>query len=480
MSTQELLNGKCTPALEQLFRPETIAIAGASAEPRGTSIGNSFIKRIEDMGFKGRIYAVNPSGGEVGGRRIYPSLLDIPEPVDFVISAIPAKHTPQLISDCAEKGVKLVHLFSAGFSELGNETGVALESEVVQIARDAGVRLTGPNGMGIYSPGTGLAFDEAFSRKPGNVGWLAQSGRNGIYIVRDALLRGVYFSKAISYGNGADLNESDFIDYFSDDPETDIIAAYIEGVKDGRRFFRILKEAAAKKPVIILKGGNTEAGSRGVASHTASIAGSDAVWSAVCKQAGAIRVNSLEGLADLLPVFNFLQPPKGRRVSIVGFGGGAGVLAADICTDNGMSVPASPPELQVKLRDMCGGDAGSIFMNPFDLWAGAGTNGISGALEAIAGWDKTDLLLVHIQFDLNPSIREMVYKPYVSTLTRLASKLNYRTAVVLDFVVTAEAKKLAIDVQSTLAEAGYAVFMSITGAATALGRFIDYHERDRS
>lgn len=480
MKTPESKQGHDKPALDYIFHPDTIAVAGVSAEPRGTGIANSYIKRFEDTGFKGRIYAVNPSGGKALGRTIFPSLRDIPEPVDFVVSVIPAAHTPQLISDCAEKGVKLVHLFTAGFSELGIETGTALESRIVAIARQAGIRITGPNGMGIYCPESGLTFDEGFPQRPGTVGWLAQSGRNGTYVVRDAVSRGVYFSKAISYGNGADLNETDFIGYFRDDPDTAIIAAYIEGVRDGRRFLNVLREAAAVKPVIVLKAGNTEAGARGAASHTASIAGSSAVWSAALKQSGAVQVYSLDELVDMLVLFNYLAPPAGRNISIVGFGGGAGIQAADLCSGQGLSVPAAPDKLQDKLSEACGGPAGSIFKNPFDLWARAGTSGVSSAIELISDWEKTDLLMVHIQFDLTPSIRDIMYKPYLNTLTRLAPKLKNRTVVVLDFVLTAEAKKLSLEVQSTLAEAGYAVFPSSAGAAASLGRFLRYHERKRS
>ncbi|OGN87351.1 MAG: hypothetical protein A2158_07970 [Chloroflexi bacterium RBG_13_46_14] len=477
MTFQEPVIDEQKPALDYIFHPGTIAVAGVSAETRGTGIANSYVKRFEAAGFKGTIYAVNPSGGEAMGRKIYRSLKDIPEQVDFVVSAIPARHTPQLISDCAEKGVKLLHLFTAGFSELGDETGNALETEILSVARQAGIRITGPNGMGIYCPKTGLTFDEGFTRKSGNVGWIAQSGRNGTYVVRDASMRGVYFSKAISYGNAADLNECDFFEYFRDDPDTEIIAAYIEGVKDGQRFFQVLKEAASVKPVIIFKAGHTEAGSRGAASHTASIAGSSVVWNAALKQAGAIQVYSLDELVDVLVLLNFLSRPAGRNISIVGFGGGAGIQAADACTDQGMKVPESPQELQDELTEICGGRAGSIFKNPFDLWPKAGSKGTSAAIESISGWEKTDLLLVHIQFDLNPSVRNMMYRPYLDTLKRLAPEIKHKTVVVLDFVLSAEAKKLSLEVQSVLAEFGYAVFPSVNRAALALGRYINYHDR---
>lgn len=464
------------PSLDYIFHPRNIAVAGVSAEPRGTGIANSYIKRFRDAGFKGNIYAVNPSGGKAMGMDIYPGILDIPEQVDYVVSVIPARHTPQLIRDCAARGVKLVHMFTAGFSELGSETGRELEAEVATIAREAGIRLSGPNGMGLYCPSSGLTFDEGFTRKSGHVGWIAQSGRNSTYVVRDATLRGVFFSKAISYGNAVDLNESDYIEYFREDPETEIIAAYIEGVKDGRRFFRVLKEAAAVKPVVIMKAGSTEAGSRAAASHTASIAGSDVIWQAALKQAGAVQVNSLEELVDMLVLFNFMSRPEGRNISIAGFGGGAGIQATDTCVNTGLNVPLAPQDIQDKLKEICGGEAGSIFKNPFDLWPRAGAAGTKAAIELIARWEKTDLLLVHVQFDLNPSVRDIMFKPYLDALTGMAQEISRKTIVVLDFIVTAEAKKLSIEVQSAFAETGFAVFPSVGRAAIALGRYIEYHK----
>lgn len=475
-SPESVIKGQ-KPALDYIFHPKSIAVAGVSAETKGTGIANSYIQRFEAAGFKGKIYAVNPSGGEVMGRKIYRSLKDIPEPIDFVVSAIPARHTPQLVADCAEKGVKLLHLFTAGFSELGDEEGEFLEKEILSIARQSGIRMTGPNGMGIYCPKTGLTFDEGFTKKSGNTGWIAQSGRNGTYVVRDATMRGVYFSKAISYGNAADLNECDFIEYFRDDPETEIIGAYIEGVKDGKRFFKVLKETAAVKPVVIFKAGYTEAGSRGAVSHTASIAGSSVVWNNALKQAGAVQVYSLEELVDMLLLFKFFSSPAGRNISIVGFGGGAGIQAADACTDQGMNVPLTPQKLQDELGEICGGRAGSIFKNPFDLWPKAGSKGTSAAIESISNWKMTDLLLVHIQFDLNPSVRNIMYKPYLDTLKKLAPEIKHKTVVVLDFVLSSEAKKLSLEVQSALAGEGFAVFPSVNRAALALGRYINFFNR---
>jgi acyl-CoA synthetase (NDP forming) len=465
------------PALDYIFHPETIAIAGVSVSAEGPGVGRNFITRFVDAGFKGKIYPLNPAGGEIDGLKVYKNIGDIPGPVDYVVSAIPAKHTPQLINECADKGVKLVHLFSAGFSEVGSEEGKRLEAEITAIARDRGIRLTGPNGMGIYCPESGLCFDVGFPRESGTVGWLAQSGRNSTYMVRECSSRGVYFSKVISYGNGVDLTESDFIDYFREDPDTEIIAAYIEGVRDGRRFFKVLKEVARVKPVIIMKAGTTEAGSRAVASHTAAIAGSEKVWSAALKQAGAIQVNSMEEMSDMLVLFRFMSRPAGNNISIIGFGGGAGVQATDSCINAGIEVPLASGELQRELKEVCGSEAGSIFKNPFDLWPRAGARGIERAIELIVGWEKTDLLLVHLQFDLNPQTRGRLVEPYRDTLIKLAPEIRHKTAVVLDFIIYPEAKQLAMKTQQNLAQAGFPVFHSTGRVAAALSKFIWYHRK---
>ena len=250
--------------------------------------------------FEGRLYPVNPKVDEILGLKAYPNVRDIPGPVDHVICSIPAPLVPQLIEDCVAKGVKVVHMFTAGFSETGEEEGVRLEAKILQIAKRGGIRLIGPNCMGIYCPSSHISFDEAFPKESGVVGFFSQSGANASELAHMGALRGIHFSKVVSYGNALDLNEVELLEYFIQDPETEIIAAYIEGVKDGQRFVRLLREAAQVKPTIVLKGGRTQSGTGAVASHTGSLAGEDEVFDALCRQMGAIRVYSLEELADVI------------------------------------------------------------------------------------------------------------------------------------------------------------------------------------
>jgi acyl-CoA synthetase (NDP forming) len=208
--------------------------------------------------------------------------------VDYVISTVPAKAAPGLIAECARKGVKAVHFCTAGFSETGEEEGLRLEPQLAALSKKTGIRIIGPNCMGIYCPASRLSFNTDFPKESGPVGLISQSGGNTESLIRRVVPRGVRFSKAISYGNACDLNESDFLEYLAGDPETEIIGLYIEGVKDGERFPQILRKAAEKKPVILLKGGITEGGARAALSHTGSLAGSEVIWRSLCNQLGVI------------------------------------------------------------------------------------------------------------------------------------------------------------------------------------------------
>jgi acetyltransferase len=224
-----------------------------------------------------------------------------------------------------------------------------------------------------------------------------------------------------------------------------------------------------------MKGGTTEAGSRAAQSHTASIAGSETVWNTAIRQAGAIQASSIEELVDMLLLFNFLDKPKGNNISVLGFSGAVGIQATDSCGKAGLNVAPAPPEMQAELKDICAGDAGSIFKNPFDLWPKPGSRGVVAAIELISRWDMTDLLMVHMQFDINAAVRPRVAKPYLDTLKRLGKDVRGKTVVVLDFIITIDAKKLSHRVQAQFAKAGFPVFPTPGRAAAALGKFITYY-----
>jgi len=306
--------------LGRLFSPNSVAIVGASLNP--FSGGYQFARFLIDQGFQGRLYLVNPTSSEILGLKVYPRLTAIPEPnVDYVISCIPADGVPSLLEDCGKKNVKLVHLFTARLKETGRDKETKLEDEILQKARKLGIRILGPNCMGIYYPKLGLSFNHGLPREGGTVGGFFQSGGGAAEFVRYAALRGARFSKIVSYGNASDINEVELLDYLASDDETSIIASYIEGVKDGRKFAESLARATKRKPVIILKAGRGRTGARLALSHTASLAGSINVWKAALKQYGAIMVGSFQQLIDQVIAFSFLPPTTGGKVVVAGGGG---------------------------------------------------------------------------------------------------------------------------------------------------------------
>lgn len=334
--------------LEAAFHPNAIAVAGASENP--LSFGYHYVHHLINYGYPGHIYPINPSKQVILGLKAYPNLNSVPEPVDYVICCLPASKVLGLLPQCAAKGVKVVHLLVAGLSETGRHEAKALENSILQEAKRLNIRLVGPNCMGIYYPRGGIAHGYDLSKEAGKIGAFFQSGGSSHLLVRLGELRGLGFSKVISYGNALDLNESDFLEYFAHDEETKIIAAYIEGVKDGRKFLKVLGAVARIKPVIIIKGGRGIAGAKACSSHTAVIAGSDIIWKTALKKTGVILVQDLNELVDFLVAFSFLPPIQGNRAMVIGSGGGSAVMAADACEEAGLMMPPLPLEIRKQLK----------------------------------------------------------------------------------------------------------------------------------
>jgi acyl-CoA synthetase (NDP forming) len=333
-------------SLEEVLHPESIAVVGASDSGRGPS----FLTSLIDFGFKGKLYPVNPKYSEISSLQAYPSVKDIPGTVDYVISAAPAPQVPKILEDCAQKGVKGIHLFTARFSETGREDAIELEKQILAIAKAGDIRIIGPNCMGVYYPEQGLSFQTNFPKESGPVGLASQSGQAAGEIISATTQRGLFFNKAVSYGNAIDFNECDFLEYYAQDPEITLIMMYIEGVKDGSRFFDILRKVTTTKPVVVIKGGRGQSGSRATSSHTASLAGSMETWNTMISQAGAVSASSIDELVDMAVSFYLLPPITGRRVGIFAGGGGATVLAADQCEEAGLDVIALPQEIRDELR----------------------------------------------------------------------------------------------------------------------------------
>ena len=462
-----------SPGLEYIFHPRSIAVVGASTQPSNPA-ADVFIQPLLILDYPGPIYPVNPKGGELLGLKVYPTLADVPGPVDLATICVPAPLVPQMMADCAHKGVKLAQIFTAGFSESG-EAGERLEAEIAAIARRGGVRVIGPNCMGIYCPGTGLSFNPYFPRDSGAVGYLSQSGANINDVVEPGVHRGLRFSKVVSYGNACDLNECDFLEYLAGDPETQIIAMYIEGIRDGQRFVKALSQATRAKPVTILKGGRTQGGSRATLSHTSSLAGDDAVWDALCRQMGVIQAYNVEELIDILGTFSFLKPPRGRNVAVLGNGGGRSVQGTDDCERAGLKVPHLPLWLRQELREVAP-ELGTSVRNPVDLivWRDIWNIDVfSKAARLVTAYDGIDLVIFHTYFSVD---RLDITVAWLEDFIAASKQFPKPVAMVFRHRGAPEALSPLFQMEQKCHQAGLPVYPSVDRAARAISKFIGYHE----
>lgn len=465
------------PDLEYIFHPRSIAIAGVSAQEGGGFGGSGFVQSLQDVGFRGPIYLIHPTAPAIRGLKCYPNLRDVPDQVDYVISSVRANLVPQLLEDCIAKGTRVLHLFTAGFTETGDVERAKMEQAVVARAKEGGVRLIGPNCMGIYAPASRLAMMPGQPPEPGPVGMVSQSGMNAGEFVRHAIPRGLRCSKVISFGNGADLKAADFFEYLADDPETEIIVAYLEGIQDGPRLARAIRRAGALKPTAILKGGRTEAGSRAANSHTASLAGSLQVFDGLCRQAGALRVESLESLVDAAVSFQFVKRLRGPNVAVVGGGGGASVLAADDLDAAGLRVPALLPETREALAKVTA-EAGTSIRNPIDTMNIWEPKAFEGTLRPVAEAANIDVVLYHMGFGFGPSARMSMDRErgarQVEGLARIQEETGTPIVVSIRQSLSADTVALAVDFQERCARAGLATYPSISRAAEALAGLLEW------
>jgi len=464
--------------IDEIFHPRSIAVIGARSNESLENDG--WVSRLIAFGYPGTIYPINPKATEIMELKAYPSIRDVPGPVDLAIFNVPFRISDQIMTDCAAKGVKCAHVFTAGFSETGKPEGIRLQNEIERIAKQAGVRVIGPNCMGLYYPQGGITFGRLLSNKPGTVAFVSQSGASASRVVAQGTERGIYFSKVVSYGNAIDLDGTDFIEYLSSDPETKVVTSYIEGVKDGRRYFKIIREGNRKKPVIVLKAGITEGGSRAASSHTASLAGSEIIWDSFFRQTGVIRVDDLEELLDVAMAFVYLRRPAGRRVGIVGRGGGLGVVATDMCEKAGLKVPEFHMETQKRLEQLIP-DAGTSARNPVEPDRGLAAWAVfyEEGLKAIDADPNIDFILTHLGIDIYGGFGSRLTQSLdeaIRILLKLSKQLSKPLVIVLYAGGRAETINAVFQAQKRCLEAGLPVYPSVPTAAKAVSRFIGYHE----
>lgn len=444
--------------LDPFFHPRSLALIGASS--REGKVGRRFMDAFLETGFK-KLYPVNLRESEILGVKAYPTVTDIPGQVDLALILTPPAAVIGTIKECVAKGVKGIVINTAGFGE-GGEEGKELEREMARIAREGGARIVGPNCIGIYCPSSGLPFLWSQGMESGSVGIVSQSGSLADHLTLIATRSGVKFSKAISSGNECDLTAVDFLEYLGEDPDTEIIVSYLEGIKDGRRFNQLAREISKRKPIIAWKCGASEAGARAAASHTGALAGSVPIWDGVLRGAGIISVKSLEEILDCLYAFYFQPLPEGRRVAIITGPGGPAVGTTDACLEMGLEVPRLSEHTKEMLRTAMP-PVGTSAENPVDLsMATLVAHDIYGeVIRILAREENVDMLLVigsgGEQFD--SSIREAmrdIGKPMV-------------VAVIMPL------ESLIQDCKSLMGS-GIPVYPDPVRAARALAKLADYAE----
>ncbi|MBI2849365.1 MAG: acetate--CoA ligase family protein [Chloroflexi bacterium] len=356
-----------TNGLKALLSPSSIAVVGATSKP--LAVGERVIRYLTKHGYGGDVFPVNPTYDELAGRKCFPAVLDIPEPVDMAILAVSAERVASVLEQCVQKGVKAAIVFSSGFAESGEE-GKIRQDQIRTMAKESGVRICGPNCMGMINVKERIVASfsnvgEVDRLVPGGVGIIAQSGGLAGSIFDRVQSKGLGVSYVVSSGNEADLEACDYIDFMLDDPDTRVIISFIEGIRDGRRFKSIADKALERsKPLVILKAGRTDEARRAAASHTGSMTGSDQVYDALFRQKGVVRVHDLDELVDIACYFSRCSLPRGPRIGIMAPSGGAGVLLVDKCHEVGLKLATPSPQVEEDLRRLM--PAFGSVSNPFD------------------------------------------------------------------------------------------------------------------
>ena len=462
--------------LNGLFYPKSIAIVGASPKGGPMGQGNNYIQGAIDMGFKGGIFPVHPQAKEVLGFKAYPTITDIPGDVDLAIFTIPAKAVLQVMAECVAKGVKFVHLFTAGFGETGRTEFAEMETKMIQMAKEAGIRILGPNCMGVYCPEGGLSFQPFFPKTPGSVGFFSQSGQLAGHFVMKGAAKALGFSKVVSFGNARDLKAHDFLNYFIQDEKTQVIGSYIEGLSNGRAFFEAVKANAGKKPLVIYKGGQTEGGSRATLSHTSAIAGSMKIWEAICKQTGIIPVNSLDEMVYTLSALQRLPLPKSKNVAIVGGAGGGSVTMTDIAEKGGLSVPHLTKETIQKFSKYIPPQGTSV-MNPLDLGGNAFFEGKFPELIGFLRDDpNVDSLIFMLQLGMfQQMMGEDMADHFIDITLQIRDKLQKPLFLVLEKDDAFGGDNLIKKAESKYKKEDLTVFPSFDMAVRTANNLADYH-----
>ena len=456
--------------LKRAFNPRTVVVVGDSKQ-------SNYEWLHGQKQFKGKLYSVhiNPAAFEdikAMGIENYTSLLDVPGPVDLVIVAVARKAAAAILDDCIRKDVAAAHFFSAGFSETDTEEGRELERQLVAKAEADNFHLIGPNCMGLYNPGIGIRQNEdQYLGEVGPVGFISQSGSVAIGFSMEAHHQGIFINKSVSFGNGIVLDSSDFLEFFGQDPAIKAIGMYLEGIKNGRRFVSVLKDVASRKPVVIWRGGRTEAGGRAIASHTGSLAASRNIWDAAIKQCGAVQVSSVEELIDTLKALLFLPPVRGNRVAIAGGPGGQSVTSTDVFVEAGLVVPRLTRESYAELETFFEVVGGS-YRNPIDT-AGPVRRDMKRIMKIVS----RDANIDNVAYFVSTRPGRHISRDQLQSTMEILEDIKQLPKPLMTMVLlsTSDAAKEVKEIMDILQERGIPAFPSVTRGAQALKNTFDYY-----
>ncbi len=462
--------------LERAFNPKTVAVVGDKK-----AMGYLWLNSMKT--FSGKLYSVQVDPNEIPGIEAmgvpnYPSLKDIPDDIDYVVCAVPRQVSPRIIADCVAKKVGAVALFTSGFAETETEEGIATQEQITQIARQGHLLLIGPNCMGIYNRRLGVrhSTDQA-AGDPGNVGFISQSGTHCINFSLVGAVHGVKCSKTVSFGNAVILDAPDYIDYLAQDAETEVVAMYIEGVKNGPRLLASLKAASARKPVVVWKGGVTAAGGRAVYSHTASLASDQAVWDAAMRQAGVVQTTGLDETIDVVKALVYAGETTGTRMGLIAMTGGQSVVITDAFEREGLEVPLLTPASYEKLASFFNIIGGS-YRNPLDAGGTIGMGFAAGNLEKLFDILEEDENIDAIAMEVGATFiaRRMKENPAVleNFVATLAKQKERSRKPFLAIAHPGHVEDVMAEMRSKLLERGVATFTSFGAAARAQAAAVEY------
>lgn len=474
------MTSKVIEQFRPLFEPKTVAVVGAST--KGGTLPNVFIRRIRELGYAGAIYPIHPTAEAIDGFKAYRSLGDTPEPVDYAYIAIAAAQVPPLLEE-ARGRVRFAQVISSGFGEV--DEGRELQEALAAAARAGGMRLIGPNCLGLYTPRGRITFAEVGPEATGAVGVITQSGGLGTDIIRRGLMRGLKFSGLVTVGNCADIGPSDLVEFYLADAQTRVIGLYIETAVDGRRLFEMLRAARAAKPVVILKGGRTRQGRAAAASHTGALAGDDRAWVALSKQTGCVMTGSLDEFIDTLLAFQALAPqPRHptRRVALFGNGGGASVLATDQFARLGLEVERFEKQTVDELARLKL-PPGTSITNPVDAPVGTLQQEegrvAEKILELIYGSGRPDAVVMHLNLSAfvgrtKDEVLDNLVQAALRVQARYPGQAHFVLVLRSDGEPALEERKRAFRARAVAL--GVPVYDEIANAGAALAA-LSFHER---